>query len=192
MRFRTRNTSTTPIPILGKFCWYRRALSAVRTTSKPASTAARRRTPFRSPNHRCARTVETSWFFSSRASAIGSDSSTRTLTTDDRLLRQLERGNRLVSCDGWELLEKLLQRIPCLEVVEQVVDRNSCSDENEFASHDLGITVDHVFFREHDEILTRRGDTLAFRISTAVKGLGGACGPGDQGYPMAGRSPLHP
>ncbi len=122
-------------------------------TSKPASTAARSRTPFRKPSHRCPRTVETSYPTSSRASASGRDSSTSTRNAYDSLSCNLEGGNGLIASHGRKLIQELIERIACLEIVEEVVDRHARADEYELAAHDLGIAVNDLIVDLHEWIL---------------------------------------
>src|SRR5437764_11648923 len=80
---------------------------------------------------------------------MGSDSSTRTFNADDRFLRQLERSDRLISPYRRELFQKLVQRIARFEIIEEVVDGNARSDEDQFASHDLRVAVNHFILHEH-------------------------------------------
>src|SRR3954471_17355338 len=109
-------------------------------TSKPASTAARSKTPFRRPSQRCARTVLTSWPMSSAANAMGSDSSIN-MRTANRLFRELQCRNGLLAAHRRKFLEELIQRIAGFEIVKEVVEGNPRADEYQFAAHDLGIAV---------------------------------------------------
>src|SRR5947208_13782267 len=79
----------------------------------------------------------------------GSDSSTRTRTADDSLFRQLDCRYSLLAAYRRELLQKLIQRITRLEIVEQVIDRNARSDEYQLAAHDLGVAVDDLLLDGH-------------------------------------------
>ncbi len=52
-----------------------------------------------------------------------------------------------------ELLEKLIQRVACLEVIEEVVEGNTGAGEYQLAAHDLRIAVRDLFFHHHAIVL---------------------------------------
>jgi hypothetical protein len=73
----------------------------------------------------------------------------------------LESSDRLFSRHRRELMEKLIQRVACLQIVEQVSDRHTGPYEHGLTAHDLGIAVNYVL-----------GHPLQFSISlTAGKHL---------------------
>src|SRR3972149_5156576 len=64
-------------------------------------------------------TVSTSWPASSRARSTGRCSSRRTRTGQERVAGQVECGDGLFPLHGRELVEKLVEGVAALQVVEQ-------------------------------------------------------------------------
>jgi len=50
--------------------------------------------------------------------------------SDQGALGNLEDGHGVVSRDARELLEELIQRVPCLEVIDERLDRDARTCEN--------------------------------------------------------------
>ena len=56
--------------------------------------------------------------------------------------RQLEYGRRLLACHALEIFQECVERIPALQIVEQVFEWNAAGIEAWLAAHPLGIDPD--------------------------------------------------
>lgn len=92
---------------------------------------------------------------SSSASSTGSDSSTRTRTLGQKLASEFQGSHCLLSTHRRERTKKVLERIPGLEVVDEVLDRHAGSHEDGHSTHDLGVAV-HDLGRAHVDDLPCR------------------------------------
>src|SRR5258706_917540 len=121
-------------------CWYSRLRSTVRRTSKPAA-ASRSNSPFFPPAPPASATVLTSCPGNWSRSARGTHSSSSTRIGDQVLFRLLERRDRQLPRNGWEVVEKLLQRVAAFQVVDQGLHRDSRADEYWRTTQNLGVRV---------------------------------------------------
>jgi len=53
-----------------------------------------------------------------------------------------EKGNYLLTRDGWESFEEILDRITTFEVIDQILDPHAGSGETGRAAHDFRIDFD--------------------------------------------------
>src|SRR5262245_20892256 len=97
--------------------------------------------PFLKPLRPSWATVLSSGRSSSAASSIGSDSSRRMRTLGQEVASQLERRYGLFTRHRREGAQEILETVPCLQVVDEVLDRNARSHEYRCAAHRLGIAV---------------------------------------------------
>ena len=65
---------------------------------------------------------------------LGNDSSMRTSKRHQRVLRKFECGNCLLSRDRRKIIEKLLDRISCLKIVDEILEGYSRTGKNNSAS----------------------------------------------------------
>src|SRR6267142_3143798 len=112
--------------------------SAVSTTSNFAA-ALWRRTPFLRPVQPICATLLTSWPTSSSLRGRGRDSSRRTRTSGQQVLRDFQRGNGLLSGHGREVIEELFQAIAGGKVVQQVLDWDASAHKHRRSPEDLGV-----------------------------------------------------
>jgi len=84
-----------------------------------------------------------------------------------RLVRSAarQRGHSLLSGDVGKLIEKHFEGIACLQVIEEVLERHSGSNENRFACENLRIGMDD-FVLAHDVESTSRAETSSGRSAT--------------------------
>ena len=143
MRLDGARTSNTPTANVVRFCWNSIPRSIV-TRASYSPPIRRRSSPFVMPVHPRPATVSTLWPSSAAARSTGSCSSRRTRTSQQRSAREIERSDRLVALNGWELAKKLLQGLSTLEVVKQRLYRNACADEYRRAPQDVRVTVQDV------------------------------------------------
>src|SRR5881409_470067 len=113
-----------------KFCWNSRFRSAVRNTSNALAAARRSNSPFPRPAQFCCCTVRTSWPASSCANCRGSCSSSRTRTGRQCFVGGFEGGHRLLARDGREGVQKLVEAVPVLQVIDKIPQRYASSDED--------------------------------------------------------------
>jgi hypothetical protein len=66
-----------------------------------------------------------------RSNRFGSDSSMSTRKRHQCFFRKLEGSDRLRAADGWEIVEKLFQRIPGLKIVNEILGRHAGTGEND-------------------------------------------------------------
>src|SRR5262245_19264473 len=125
-----------------RFCWNAMLRSTVSSTSKLA-LATRSNSPFFSPVQPCSWVVRTSCSANSDFSLRGRHSSRRTRIGEQGLLGLLESRHGLLSGHTWEVVEKLVERIAGLEVVEQGLERHPGAHENGRATQDVGVAVHH-------------------------------------------------
>src|SRR5260370_29088416 len=67
----------------------------------------------------------------------GSCSSSSTRTGDQRLVSRLESCDYLLTRDAWKMVEKLVEAVPMLDVVDQVAQRRPRSHEHRRAAENL-------------------------------------------------------
>lgn len=148
-RFERATNMTTATPVWARFCSNSMPRSEVRNTSNPASAASRRRVPFLMPVQPCDRTVRTSCHGNSTASTRGSCSSSRSRNGPKCLRGFLQCSDRELSGHRGEVIEKHLERIASLEVVDEVPDRNPRSPEHRYTAENLRVAINYGFLR-HD------------------------------------------
>ncbi len=56
----------------------------------------------------------------------------------------MEKRNRLLTADGWEVIQKLLEWVPSGQVVQESASWYSCPPENRDTAHDFGVGVNHA------------------------------------------------
>jgi len=95
-------------------------------------------------------TVETEWPVSAPARSWDSFSSSRTRTGQQRPAGDLEGLYRLLTPDGRELADGLIQRVAPLQVVEQGLHGYPRSDEHRCTTQDLRVAVHHWRIAGHD------------------------------------------
>src|SRR5438552_10114193 len=140
-------------------------------TSKPASTAARRRTPLRGPLQPRSRTVATSNAVSSVSKGCATDSSTSIRKVRHSISSHCKDSDRLLTAHGRESVEKLFQRIARLEIIKKVVYRHARTDKHELSTHDLRIAVDHLTDRHPPRI--PREHQRSMKLSPSWSGAAG-------------------
>ena len=82
----------------------------------------------------------------------GRCSSRRTRTPQERIPREVERGDRLLAANGRDLPEEVIEGFTAFEIVEERLDRHSRADENGRSPENLGIAA-------HDLAQLRKGST---------------------------------
>src|SRR6185437_11664926 len=111
-----------------KFCWYSRLRSTVIRTSNSAA-ANRSSSPFFTPAQPTSATVLTSWPRISLRSARGTHSSSSTRIGNQVGFCLLKRRNGNLARDAREVVEKLVQRVTALDVVDQRLHGDARSGE---------------------------------------------------------------
>ena len=97
--------------------------------------------------------VLTSWSGRSAFSLRGRPSSRRTRIREQRLLRLLESGHRLLPGHGRKISEELVQGIPGLQAVEKRLEGNASPHEDRSAPEDVGVAVNHGGLGTHGSLL---------------------------------------
>ena len=73
--------------------------------------------------------------------------------TDECFARQLERGNCLFARHAWKIVEKLVERMPSLEIVDESLRWHACSHEDRRSAEYLGVAVnDGLPSRRHGDL----------------------------------------
>src|SRR4051812_32358419 len=160
--FVAASKTTTATGRLTGFCWYSKFLSVVISASNPAPEASARSRPFFTPSHPMYATVKQScptrcarsgWgMHSSRRSFIahlpagGSDSLCphRFQRSKDCFARDFDDSHRLFAADGREVIEKLAEGMPPLQVVKEALNRHPRPCKARRAAHDFGIDFNRV------------------------------------------------
>ena len=93
---------------------------------------------------------------SSPANGRGSCSSSRTRTLAQDRVSELKGGHGLFTGDGREMIEELIQSVAVLEIVNQVAQRDTGTNEDRRTSEDPGVTVDNAA-----RVLTHQTSVLA-------------------------------
>src|SRR4029453_17678086 len=81
---------------------------------------------------------------SCRLRRLGRHSSSRTRTSEERLLGLPQGRDGLLTSDGREILEELGQGLPALEVIEQRRERCTSANEHGRATHDYRIAANRA------------------------------------------------
>jgi hypothetical protein len=100
-------------------------------------------------------TVRTSWSGRSTFSLRGRQSSRRTRIREQRLLRLLESGHRLLPGHGREVSQKLIEGVASFEVIEKRLEGNPCPHENGGAAEDFRIAVNYGGSSTHGSLLIK-------------------------------------
>lgn len=139
LRARSKKTAISYLP---RFCWYGIPWSSVRKISNSA-WAAVKSLPFFTPAHPICATVRHSWPINSGASSLGRFSSSR--MRKGGLLRALfgllQHGQALLTLHRRETVQKLVERVVLLQVVEQAPHRHARPHEHDRSTQDLGVRV---------------------------------------------------
>src|SRR3989442_7850572 len=136
-------TTTTATPEAATFCWNGTFWSTVRNPSKPSASISLRSSALRLLDHPRSTTVLTSCPASSRLSGRGTHSSSRSRTTFCHLTPELQCCNRLVASDTGVVVQELVQRIACFEIVVERLDGHPSAHEDGSSAEDVGVTMNH-------------------------------------------------
>ena len=101
--------------------------------------ARRRSSPFLTPAQPLSVTVLTSCPRSCSRNVRGTHSSSSTRIRDQMPLGQLERRDSKVSWNRWEVVEKPLQSVPALDVIDQRLHRDPGTDEDRRSPQNFGV-----------------------------------------------------
>lgn len=129
-------------------CWNERLESTVRKISNSFSASARS-FPFLNEAHPICGTVLTKWPDKSRASFRSTHSSMRIFTSnccEHPFFGLFQKSHHLFSRNGRKSIQKFINRVAALDVVDQRFRRNSCSRETRRAAHDFTIGDDNLLF----------------------------------------------
>src|SRR5438874_1044762 len=118
--------------------------SPVTSTPKPAASALASRMPFFNPAHDCCCTVRTLCPTRRRASCLGNCSSRRISKRAHRFVSGLQGGQHLLPRHGWESVEKFINAVVPLKIVNQVTEGHSSSRKYGNSAQDFGIAVDEI------------------------------------------------
>jgi hypothetical protein len=81
-----------------------------------------------------------------------------------RRARLLQNRNRCIPLDGWEISQKLIQRITCFEIVEKIFHGHTNAAKNRHAALNLGIngndSLFHIEASTFDRHMIRRQEGL--------------------------------
>ena len=73
-----------------------------------------------------------------------------------RVLGQLQRGNRLKPRDGWEVLKELIERMPAFEIVNEGLYGHARADKDRRAAENLGIGMNYAGLSRHRDLTLTR------------------------------------
>lgn len=135
-------TTNSAIANVERFYWDSILRSVVRNTSNSAA-ARRSNSPFLMPAHPMSATVRTSWPTMSERSWRGTHSSSSTRTTHHDGARLFQHGDGPFPAYGWEVVQKRVEGMLALKVVEQRLDRHMRANEDERTAEEFGITVNN-------------------------------------------------
>ena len=121
--------TTTARGKVARFCWNSMLWSAVSTTSN-VFAAWRNSAPFVRLVQDSSRTVDTSWPTSDSASGRGRDSSSRIRTRSQPRAREFQRRDSLFPRYRREVFQESLKRIACGQIINEVLERDSCACED--------------------------------------------------------------
>lgn len=120
-------------------CWNCRFRSTVRKQSKSAAALCKS-WPFLMPDQPISATVRTACAVNSARSRFGTHSSSNTRMRERQIPSLLKRCDGKFTCYAWEILQKFIERIATLEIVQQRLKRHASPGKAWGASHDLRIT----------------------------------------------------
>jgi len=72
-------------------------------------------------------------------SCRGNGSSNRTRTAAQRFMRRLERRNHLLPSDRGKRVQKFLDTVASLQVIDEISERDACALEGRCAAEDVGV-----------------------------------------------------
>jgi hypothetical protein len=120
-------------------CWNCRFRSTVRKQSKSAAAFCKS-WPFLIPDQPISATVRTACAVNSVRSRFGTHSSSNTRMRERQIPCLLKRCDGKFTCNAGEILQKFIERIAALEIVQQRLKRHASSGKAWGASHNLRIT----------------------------------------------------
>jgi hypothetical protein len=132
-------------------CWNCRFRSTVRKQSKSAAAFCKS-WPFLMPDQPISATVRTACAVNSVRSRFGTHSSSNTRMRERQIPRLLKRRDGKFTRYAWKILQKFIERIAALKIVQQRLKRHASSGKARGASHDLRVTRnggvhDHIRYR---------------------------------------------
>lgn len=128
-------------------CWNCKFRSTVRKQSNSAAALCSS-WPFLMPDHPVSATVRTAWAVNSVRSRFGTHSSSNTRMSECQVSCLLNCCYGELARHAWEILQKFIQRIAALKVVQQRLKRHASSREGRHTPHNLRITRNSSFHRQ--------------------------------------------
>ena len=60
-----------------------------------------------------------------------------------RLTRKFQRRDGLLACHGGKRIQEIIYRVTCFKEIEEILDRDTCANEDRYATLNVGIAVNY-------------------------------------------------